>query len=241
MSVEDFAEFKNKRPSKTRRSYYYRVDEYNMGGDYLRTWDSIREAERHYKCTGVGAVCRGSRLYVQRLNKIFLKEGDSIEDRLKLIQNESGGPVQYFQKSVREYDLLGNLMAIYPSMTAAYSKTHNTPKTVRDCCLGNILFTRQNRIFLFKDGNIYERLEQIRQNDFQRLLSKSIDEYDKQGHLLHHWRNSVEVTDAYDIPSFKVIECCNGSRNSIKGKIFLFSGENIDKRLKRIKSKKKIK
>lgn len=247
--IMDLSEFQNREPPKInhRKSYYGRIEEYTIDGTYIRTWENSAEAAEYHNVIGgtISRCCAGGALIVNKLQRIFIKEGDSIESRLDEIEKRvyhtsTRKPVKV---AVEEYDINGNFIKAYESITEIQNcKNPVQAPTVRNVCSGKLLYSKiGKRIFLYSGASIKVRLEMIKQARYDAAMNKSVDEYSKDGELIKHWKSVSDITAEYDIPPVKILDCCSGESNSVKRKIFLFSGESIKKRLKRIKSKKKIK
>lgn len=244
----DFSEFQNRESPKInhRPSYYNKVEEYTLDGVYLRTWENTVEAGEYHKVTGgtISHCCQGQPLFIDKLSRIFIKEGDSIEKRLKDIEKKALQiRVKKPRISVDEYDIQGNYIKTWESIASiCSSKTPTIVSTISKCCKGKILYSKINkRIFLYSGASIKARLELIEQAKYEAAMSKSITEYSKEGKVTNYWKCASDITEKYDIPVTKILDCCFGKSNSVKGKIFLFSKDSIRERIKRIKSKKKIK
>lgn len=239
-TLEDFEEFQNKNIIHHRESPYGRIEEYDLKGEYIRTWDSSGEIANHYGIhKGPVAECaRGDHLFIHKIGRIFLREGADIKERLALIEKricigKSTGI------KIDQYDIRGNLVKVWASLAEA-GETGTYPKTIKSVCVGKKLYDCKKRIWLLHGQSIEARLELIKQQEYQKAMRKSIDEYSKEGFITKHWKNASSVANEYGIPITKILDSCLNKSNSVKGKIFLFSGENIEERLKRIKSKKKI-
>lgn len=241
MSFDDFQKA-DKPAIKHRRSYYYRVDEYTLEGEYLKTWESCSQASNvlNINKATIGKCVRGITLEISKVGRIFLKEGADINERLKAIDNFKVSPDNKASKiTVKEYDLKGNLTAVYPSICFAANFNHIAYRTIHNINEGKKLHTDDGKIFLFDGNGIKERLEAIRQRDYNSNLDRSIDRYSLKGTPNGHFRNAKEVAERFHISVLSVLDCCLGVTNSCKANIFLFSGDSINKRLKLIKQEKK--
>ena len=241
LSLDDFARMKSRTPTKHRKSYYFRIDEYTMDGEYIRTWNSTNEAADFHRIvpTTVKYCANGSPLYTEKIGRIFLKEGSSIEERLKKIDQLSTLPKRKpVRVAIKEYDMKGNLIIIYPSIASAVGHCDNkniVPKVIS----GKWLHTEDGRIFLREGDDIKTRLELIKQRNYNANMDRSIDMYSLGGKSNGHFRNAAEAADRFHISILSVLDCCLGVTTRCKGNIFLFSGDNIKERLKLIKEKEK--
>lgn len=90
-----------------------KVRQYDLDGNYIKTWDSIQEAQEIYK-GHIGEVCRGSRKTACGFQWRF----DS--DNLDKIESTS-----LQNKTVYQFDLSGNLIKVYPSIADAAKQFNN--------------------------------------------------------------------------------------------------------------------
>lgn len=244
MSSEDFEKLQEKSPVLHRKSYYYKVEEYTIDGDFVRTWENTAEAAEalNTSTSVISHCCRGASLSVPKLGRIFLKEGGSIEDRLNEIeasQSLDANRKKLTRREVRQYDMKGKLVSVYPSLCFASDHLGISISLISNCMKGKTLYDPMERIFLGDTDSIKARLELIKQNNYQRKMSNSIDEYDRKGELVGHWKNPADISEEYNIPINKIIDCCDGIKKHILGRIFLYSKDSITDRLKLIKQKKK--
>ena len=63
-------------------------------------------------------------------------------------------------------------------------------------------------------------------------MDKSVDMYTRKGRLIRHWKSVKEAAEHFGISALPIIDVCFGKQRLCKGKIFLFSGDDINKRLK---------
>ena len=232
----------NKTPPKIKhkRGYYGKIDEYTLDGIYIRTWLSSKEIGEHFNIshTTILRCCHEKILIVEKIGRIFLFENDDIKLRLHKIEKQNKntflGQNKAYKLAIDEYDIQGNLVRLWDSISEIGYR-----KKVINCCLGKTLHTKNNEIYLFHGDDINLRLKLIEEKKYQDAMSKSIDEYSTDGKLIKHWKQIENIRLEYNIPSHKIIDSCFGNINSINKRIFLFSGDSINKRLKIIKSKKK--
>jgi len=242
LSLDDFAKLKNKKPVKHRKSYYNQIDEYTIDGVYVRTWQNSNVIGEFYGISSchIRECVNGKILSIEKIGKIFLKENSDIKQRLKEIEASKLHPTGKAARIVvKEYNLKGNLVMVYPSISIAadYHKKHCY--TLYSIINGKRLCTDDGKIFLREGQSIEERLEMIKQRNYNECMGKSIDMYSLKGTPNGHFRNASDVAERFNISALSVIDSCLGVTKQCKGNIFLFSGDSIKERLKQIKQKKK--
>ena len=146
------------------------------------------------------------------------------------------------------YSMDGKLLNRYTTVkeTHRYNPTISV-NIIRSCCEGKRLFV-EDKIFLFKDASIEERLQLIKDNAYKLYLpetfgskARPIDEYDLQGEFIKTWPSAESAARFYGIKECsQVYNCCKGiapdGKNcyTAKGRIFLYTGDSISERLKLI-------
>lgn len=118
------------------------IKQYDLTGKYIRTWNSIKEAELYYKITGIGRVCAGklhtSGGYIWRflkdpLNKFYVPS---------TIKEGSG----HYTK-INQYTKEGKYIRTWNSIKEAalfYSKSKKSPDTL------SATLTHKNKAKTFK-------------------------------------------------------------------------------------------
>lgn len=243
--IMSFDDFKPKKQKPPQYKFYnsYKVDEYTIDGEFLRRWDSPQQAADHYGISrsAIGSCARGKQLSVPKIGKIFLKEGEDISERLKTIDNQGAFPgAKPKSVPIRQYDIKGKLIQVYPNICVAADSNNLQAHTIRGIAKGTHLISSDGKIFLRDGESIEHRLELIKQYNYNASLDKSVDMYSQKGTLLKHWHSVKEAAAHFNISAIPIIDTCFDRQNFCKGQIFLFSGEDINERLKRIKRKKHV-
>ena len=112
--IIDFSKFQNREPPKPiPRPPMRPIDHYTIEGVYLRTYQNVVEAHNitNVKQDIINRCCQGKQLHVPSVLSIFLYDGDSIDKRMKLIEEKTTTRIVY------EYDLKGNLLHTYFNYT----------------------------------------------------------------------------------------------------------------------------
>lgn len=124
---------------------------------------------------------------------------------------------------VKLYNLEGQLLGSFDSITEASRETEIPKEIIRVCCY----FNRKIGANKYRDGSIIKR------------NSLWIKEYSLNGTAITYWSTPLEAAKAYGLRAHDISRCLIGERLTVGGKIFLPSLESISKRLNRIKKKKK--
>lgn len=248
-SLEDFKEFKEKTPAKTRQEYMKPINSYTLEGAFLETFDSAEEAGKKYGLSAgaIQNICAGRHLYSRKIKKIFLYRGDDI---LKRVQKIDYHPLPFGQKKVYEYTLGGRLLGTWPSINIAAKSVGVSPMTLTSRLYSPKGFIGK-RIFLFPTQDIKERVKNVKA-ELYRLSKKrpkyrEVDMYSLKGEFLKAFPSASAASREVGIHVSSITRCCKGvdgcnrSYYTIKDKIFLWVGDSISERLEIIKEKTKSK
>jgi len=102
------------------------VSQYDLSGNWLRDFNSIKEASKLNNINGgnIGSCCLGK--YKSVGGFIWRYKGEE-------------APKKYSNKTIRgvlQYDLLGNLIAEYDSLVEAANNTGSKSNCIQMCCVG---------------------------------------------------------------------------------------------------------
>ena len=101
-----------------------KVSQYDLKGNWIRDFSSIKEAEESLDICNVGSCCSG--LSKSAGGFIWRYYGDE-------------PPKKYSNKTIRavlQYDLLGNLIGEYDSLVEAAKTTGSRENGIQMCCVG---------------------------------------------------------------------------------------------------------
>ena len=163
LSVKDFNDFKNIKPSEEKEGYINPVCEYTREGVYVKTWKNPVVVAKAFNVSTSLIIncCKGYPLISYKCNRIFLYKGTNINKRLKAIKQYeiSDNPT----RPVDVYTLDGEFIRTYSSMTAA-GKNKIGNCYIKECCLAKRLFIK-DKIYLFKGSSISDRLKLIKKKE----------------------------------------------------------------------------
>ncbi len=113
-----------------RYSHALAVDQYDLEGNLIKSWNSISDIEDELKIpsTNISKCCKSE---INTINSyIFLYHDDSINYRLAAVRER----YKCKCKKVEAYDLEGTLIRTFNSVNDAASYYHFSPKSIIDCC-----------------------------------------------------------------------------------------------------------
>lgn len=160
--VIDFSCFGSSTKSSLNPNYHNPIDEYTMDGTHIGSYISCAEAER---CTGIklGIISQcviGQLLCLSKYNRIFIRKGNSINQRLKQIQKYNKSLHKKHTRTIKEYDMQGNLLFIYPSIVDTAEHLKVGTNTIYKCIKGKTL-SYKGKIYLYEEDSIDDRLAAI--------------------------------------------------------------------------------
>lgn len=146
-------------------------------------------------------------------------------------------------REVCEYDSEGVYLRTYKSAREAAKFLHVGQDTVRKCCKGEIRKAFSiDRIFLYRGDDIEDRMALIEQleSESKYKYPENIEEYTIKGVYLRSFSSSTQAGKVCNIPARDIGRCCRGrSLLYIGDRIFLFKGEDIKDRLKKVRDFKR--
>lgn len=180
--------------------YEKRIYQYSLDGEYIKEWNSIREAALYFKCsdTSIGRAVLDRTPSLKFLwaeykcNKLDM-------DQFKLDQNKC---------KTYLYDNNGNYIMQFKSMCDCAKYLNCTPSNIQNCIKLKSLYHSKYYISDYK----VEKYN-IPQKDIYR--NKHVYQYDKYGNFIKGWDNVTEVQKFYKknmniVSSIKMGQCCNG-------------------------------
>lgn len=105
-----------------------KISQYTLDGIFIRTWDSITEASRELKLTSINQCLLGTSKYCGGFQwKYYNESTDNIES------------IQTVEKTVYQFDLQGNLLKVWKSITLAsqqFTNSQSMKVSISRVCLG---------------------------------------------------------------------------------------------------------
>ena len=204
-----------------------KVFQYDIQGNFIKTWYSVADARRATGIKGIDSCCRGK--YITAGGYIWLYD-NNIENRLKILYEVHNLHLNSITRKVVQYTLDGKLVKIYPTITEAAkvlnSKLNRNLVTVRRCinasCEGS-QSSAYKYIWLYNESNIQDRLEAIKNNKYNKIVgcqSKIVEQYTLDGEFIAEYNSLVDACKALNIykkQSCHISDCCYGKRKSAYG------------------------
>jgi len=103
------------------------INQYDLDGNFIKTWNSIKEAERELNISdsGIQSACKKESYCCNFQWRFFNGDTSNIS------------PIQTKEKTVYQFDLQGNYITYYKSVKEAENKTGISSTVISRVCLGN--------------------------------------------------------------------------------------------------------
>lgn len=127
---------KPKRNSGGKNHNAIKINQYDMNGKYIQTWDCIRDAARFYEVndsTINGALNKNN----HRMAKGFQwRRFENHSDCSNIEKYERKHDFSYCMKKVAQYDINDNLLNVFDSGKLASEETNISQTSISSCCKG---------------------------------------------------------------------------------------------------------
>lgn len=122
--------------------------------------------------------------------------------------------------SVYQYNLSGELLKVWNSLTKAAKDVNGDKTGIHHCCVGKLSNGNNKKTYLgyiwsYTPLNKCELKERMTDNNL-----KGVQQFDLDGNLLHTYKSMTEAAKAVHCNSSAISMACSGLRNTIKGYIW---------------------
>lgn len=175
------------------------IAQYTLEGKFIRTWDSIKEAEDSLNLNSISANLIGNSKYCGNFQwKYYLGDQSDID------------PVETKEKSVYQFDLQGNLIKRWKSVTEAaqqFTNTNSARAAIGNNCIGK---TNQSLGYYWSYKNKFE----FKTNQNYSAVAK----YNDTGEFLESYTSIKEAAEKNNIKSpSNIISAIKGTQKRCGG------------------------
>jgi hypothetical protein len=194
-----------------------KIIQYDMLGNFVRTWDSINEAEIASNIKGISQCILGkhntSGMYIWRMY-----DGEPIDLKIDV----SNIKKSYKNKKILQYTLDGDFVKEWKNRSEI--KKEFGFEVDNETCLS---FEKRQSGFLWKFKNSEEIKNKIEvPSNYRGLPTKKILQYDLNGKLIREWETTSEIKK---ILGYKGINSsCSGKSKTLYGYVWKFF-DDVDK------------
>lgn len=192
------------------------VDQYDKNSNFISTWGSITEAAEFYgiKGSSISGCCSGK---IKSSGGYVWRYHDDSFDKYESKKIKS--------RSVKKYNLSGELLNTYNSISEAATKNNCTPTSIRDVCIGE-QNTFNGFVWRYADDEFdkYD-ITPTKTKPFKRC----VDKYDLNGNLIETYESIIGASIINKCNRVNIIRVCNGDRKTCNGFVWRYKCDPFDK------------
>lgn len=185
------------------------VDQYDMDGNFIKTHASMTDAARAINGSesSINMCCNGLRSYAYGFK--WARSGEELTERAKKTRK----PHYVEGMCVIQFDMQGNEIARFTSLSDAERNTGIQRDRIGDCCHGGL--------------DSYGGFKWEFVNKEQKGADKTgVVQFDLDGNELRAFDSLAEATVATGIPRYQIRNCCRGRQRTSNGFIWKFADED---------------
>lgn len=190
-------------------SGYRRVSQYDLFGNFIKTFNTVREAAIAIGVSGaaISHICRKDKGHVSAKGYIFRYEGDSLD--LDLLTRPNC-------KEVYQLDEYKNIICIFKSLKDASSDMKCDSSSISKA---------------IKNGNKVYGYYWCKKSDYNNFIiktdkskyPKSIIQYDKKMEFIKTWKSIGKASKELGISHSGIIQVCKGRQKTAGGYIWHYA------------------
>ena len=192
-----------------------------LHGTFVKKWNSLREIEREtgFYRQNIAACCN---------KKVFQAHGYLWSFDKNYIAKKKK---RKNCKTVYQYDLDGNLIKIWESLTEIEKNLGYTKNSISGCCLGKVLSSH---------GYIwsYEKRDNIVYNNKNIQKQKKVYQFSKNMVFIREWNSLETIENSLGYDRSAISACCRCVNKTAYGYIWRYE-ENLDKEISLVSAQAK--
>lgn len=182
------------------------VLQYDLNGNLVKEWVSLKSASKFYKNTNISSCCRGESVTASGFIWRYKDEFRDIDlDRLN-----------YQKRKVSQYDLQGKFIRSFESIKEASSYGFNEGN-IQACCVGRLKSSK---------GFIWRYSEDLQPDLYRKKNVKSVLQFTINGEFIKEWDSIACASKDLKIGGNSIVTCCKGKYKSAGGYIWKYK-DNI--------------
>lgn len=213
------------------------VEQYSLGGEYIKTFDSISSAGKELrvgKGGSIGSCASGKIKSAYGYIWIYADDKNKTDHIKKKMQDTTHGANSVHAKAILQYDKNGNFINRYETLTEAANSYGAQPAHITQCARGDRL-TTHGFIWLYADDtNIKQKLKaKIREKKHSSKMcgganhqARAVEQYTNDGKYITTYPSATIAAEKTGI-GYSTIKSCAGNGRSITagGFIWIHSDE----------------
>ena len=183
--------------------------QYDLNGNFLKSYSSTTEAAcsigQPQLQTCIAQCCRGEyktcHNYYWRYAECY-KYGENLsQQELKEMRSYNG------TTGVYQYDLNGNFIEFYPSITAAAKKYKTGTSNISKVCKGQL---KKTKGFIWRYSYCTFSKEELDEINLNKKKRKVV-QYDVENNILNIFDSVIEASRKTGTNASSIVSCCNGN------------------------------
>lgn len=192
------------------------VNQYDLNGKLIKSWNSIREAGRilDIDSSSIAKCCKG--FYKTSKNYVWRYIGDTFDKyNLKKYQQPKR------RVKVKQFTTSGELLRIWESVSAASLSINTSTSSIISCCKG-----KKGRKTV--KGYVWRYLD----DDFDKYNAYNekyspVCQFDLNDNFIAEFKTIHEASGCTNVSSSNIISCCNNYTKKAGGYIWRYKGDYI--------------
>lgn len=203
------------------RSQQKCIDQYDLDGNYIQTFQSIDDAAKDIQCNRscISRVLMGTKGKQSVKGFIFRYHGDPPPEKY---QNHQVKPVN-------QYDLSGKYITTFDSISAASRKLQISISCIANCIEG---YTHSSHGYMFRyrinnDMSDIEPYKKKKTGGGYNTNGKAVQQYTLDGVLIATFPSLSEVKRRLGLLPDEISLVCRGIKKTYRGFIWKFQGDDV--------------
>lgn len=199
------------------------VSQYEKTGKKIKTYPSVREAER---LTGIShsAIGSSARNLVFAAGGFYWRYGHARRIDIKTLLDKRRQGYKPMGMSVTQYDMLGNKVAEFPSMLKAEQQIGIGVNSIRMVLLGRY---KNAGGYFWKKGPGPAKIDLIGHISGRQFRIKPVSQYTLEGEYLQSFDSIVEASEALQVSGTAISFACGGRERTCKGYKWQFEENGV--------------
>lgn len=191
------------------------VDQYDINGNLIKSWSSMREAEKACGSDGssIAKCCKG--IYKTSKGFVWRYKGESFD---KYSLKKYSQPKQRIK--VKQYSKDGMLLKIWDSITEAAQELKLSTSSITGCCKGKKGHKSAGKyVWRYIDDDFHKY--NIDNEHIKRVI-----QYDMDGKIINHFDSIVSASKNTGVSKSNINMCCLGTVKTAGGYIWRYESDN---------------
>lgn len=161
------------------------------------------------------------------LENLYTRVFDSVDSRqwYNICEGGWNGAAEHNKKALKLFDINGNLIKKYDSLTSASKDTGEARDVIRNSCNGKTILTQKNNIWRWEEDEFNKYNTKRKKNK----ISKKIKCYSFCGDFIKSYESIAEAERETGITASSISSCCMGKQSTSGGLVWRYYNDDFDK------------